>query len=252
MLLWSVARRWSFPAPLPSKYSIDFWQQEWSSLYGVITQSLAIAFIAACIAVIMAIIVHEYRLNTRAPLPSLVFIVPILIPQLAILLGLQAGIIYFDTQAYAFWVCWSHVFFAFPYVYLGLYGAWQSYDMRLTQTALSLGKSPMTVWFRVKLPQLLPAITIAWAVAVSVSLAQYLPTLMLGAGRIMTLTTEAVALSSGFDRRITAIYALWQALLPLIFFFAAIVVSQRFGKKHRADLKEQTSDDTYFRQPQHL
>ncbi|MGR5542427.1 thiamine ABC transporter permease, partial [Vibrio campbellii] len=61
---------------------------------------------------------------------------------------------------------------------------------------------------------------------ISVSLAQYLPTLMLGAGRISTLTTEAVALSSGFDRRVTAIYAIWQALLPLLFFVLAIVLSR--------------------------
>jgi ABC-type uncharacterized transport system YnjBCD permease subunit len=34
-------------------------------------------------------------------------------------------------------------------------------------------------------------------VGFSVSIAQYLPTLWLGAGRIPTLTSEAVALSSG-------------------------------------------------------
>ncbi|MCV5373348.1 ABC transporter permease, partial [Escherichia coli] len=68
-----------------------------------------------------------------------------------------------------------------------------------------------------KLPILLPAIACAWAIGISVSLAQYLPTLVLGAGRISTITTEAVALSSGFDRRVTAIYAIWQALLPFLF-----------------------------------
>lgn len=76
------------------------------------------------------------------------------------------------------------------------------------------------------MPILLPAIVFAWAVGISVSLAQYLPTLMLGAGRISTITTEAVALSSGFDRRVTAIYAIWQALLPLFFFTFAIMISR--------------------------
>ncbi|MCV5737738.1 ABC transporter permease, partial [Escherichia coli] len=69
----------------------------------------------------------------------------------------------------------------------------------------------MQAWLKVKLPILLPAIAFAWAIGISVSLAQYLPTLVLGAGRISTITTEAVALSSGFDRRVTAIYAIWQA-----------------------------------------
>jgi putative thiamine transport system permease protein len=68
----------------------------------------------------------------------------------------------------------------------------------------------------------------AWAVGVSVSLAQYLPTLMLGGGRFATITTEAVTLSSGFDRRVMAIYALWQAVLPFIFFLLAIILSRAF------------------------
>jgi putative thiamine transport system permease protein len=66
-------------------------------------------------------------------------------------------------------------------------------------------------------------------VGISVSLAQYLPTLMLGAGRISTLTTEAVALSSGQDRRISAIYALLQSITPFVFYIIAIVASRKTG-----------------------
>jgi tetratricopeptide (TPR) repeat protein len=44
------------------------------------------------------------------------------------------------------------------------------------------------------------------------------------AGRIATLTTEAVTLSSGADRRILGVYATLQALLPLGFYFAALVL----------------------------
>lgn len=129
--------------------------------------------------------------------------VPMLVPQLSILFGMQVATLYVAGDAHFFWVCWAHLFFAFPYVYLSLDGPWRSYDERLTRAALSLGKSPLNVWLRIKLPILLPAILYAWAIGISVSLAQYLPTLVLGAGRITTLTTEAVALSSGFDRRVT-------------------------------------------------
>jgi putative thiamine transport system permease protein len=49
----------------------------------------------------------------------------------------------------------------------------------------------------------------------------YLPTLFAGSGRVATLTTEAVTLASGEDRRVTAVWALLQALLPLIAFAGA-------------------------------
>ena len=47
-------------------------------------------------------------------------------------------------------------------------------------------------------------------------MAQYLPTLFAGAGRVATLTTEAVTLSSGADRRVIGTWAVLQALLPLL------------------------------------
>ncbi|CZF87166.1 Inner membrane ABC transporter permease protein YnjC [Grimontia marina] len=81
---------------------------------------------------------------------------------------------------------------------------------------------------------------------------------MLGAGRIATITTEAVALSSGFDRRVTAIYAIWQALLPLIFFTLAIVISRL--QIHRRTInpivkktarKEAITHDVLPRKPRH-
>ncbi len=50
------------------------------------------------------------------------------------------------------------------------------------------------------------------------SIAQYLPTLWLGAGRIPTLTSRAVALSSGGEAQTLAAQALWQLLLPAVCF----------------------------------
>ncbi|MFA1561279.1 ABC transporter permease [Aliivibrio fischeri] len=226
MLIWSFAQRWRFPDLLPSRYSERFWQLEWDSILSTINQSLSIAIITASIALVLAVLAHEYRIKYKWQVPGYIIAIPMLIPQLSILFGLQVVTLYLSSDSYFFWVCWAHVFFAFPFVYLALDGPWKSFDTGLTRIALSLGKSPFQAWWKVKMPILLPAIVFAWAVGISVSLAQYLPTLMLGAGRISTITTEAVALSSGFDRRVTAIYAIWQALLPLFFFTFAIMISR--------------------------
>ncbi|MCE7565870.1 thiamine ABC transporter permease [Aliivibrio fischeri] len=226
MIIWSFAQRWRFPDLLPSRYSERFWQLEWDSILSTINQSLSIAIITASIALVLAVLAHEYRIKYKWQVPGYIIAIPMLIPQLSILFGLQVVTLYLSSDSYFFWVCWAHVFFAFPFVYLSLDGPWKSFDSGLTRVALSLGKSPLQAWWKVKMPILLPAIVFAWAVGISVSLAQYLPTLMLGAGRISTITTEAVALSSGFDRRVTAIYAIWQALLPLFFFTFAIMISR--------------------------
>lgn len=87
-----------------------------------------------------------------------------------------------------------------------------------------MGARPLNVLLRVRLPMLLAAVLTAAAVGFAVSIGQYLPTLLLGSGRIPTITTEAVALASGGDRRLTALLALLQGVLPFIAFFLAIFV----------------------------
>ena len=76
----------------------------------------------------------------------------------------------------------------------------------------------MKIFCCVKCPQILRPVLVTLAVGFSVSIAQYMPTLWLGAGRFPTLTTEAVALSSGGSTGILAAQALWQLLLPLVAF----------------------------------
>lgn len=226
MLIWSFALRWRFPNIWPSHLSSRFWQQEWPNLWPTIGSSVMLALCCATCALLLALIAHEYRAKYRWHLPNYVIALPMLIPQLSVLLGIQITSLFLASNQYFLWVLWAHIFFAFPYVYLSMDGPWRSYNNHYSHTALSLGKSPLSTLLRVKLPILRPAVAYAWAIGASVSLAQYLPTLMLGGGRISTITTEAVALSSGFDRRITAIYALWQAALPFVFFAIAILVGK--------------------------
>jgi putative thiamine transport system permease protein len=251
MAVWSVAQRWRFPDLSPSQFSSRFWQYEWDAILATIGQSLIIATICATVALILALIAQEYRIRYQWQVPGYIIAIPMLIPQLSILFGLQVITLYSAHDAYLFWVCWAHIFFAFPYVYLSLDGPWRSYDEGLTRIGLSLGKHPLNVWIKIKLPILLPAIAFAWAIGISVSLAQYLPTLVLGAGRIATLTTEAVALSSGFDRRVTAIYAIWQAILPLIFFSLAMILSRTHSRYRRLSIKGLLPNESLSRKPHH-
>jgi putative thiamine transport system permease protein len=65
------------------------------------------------------------------------------------------------------------------------------------------------------------------AVGFAVSVAQFLATQFLGAGRHATVTTEAVLLASGGQRTVAAAFAALQAALPLLAFGLAAWVSRR-------------------------
>lgn len=66
-----------------------------------------------------------------------------------------------------------------------------------------------------------PKFVATFAVGFAVSVAQFLPTLYVGEGQIVTVTTEAVTLSSGGQRSLVAAFAWLQWLLPAVVFALA-------------------------------
>ncbi|WP_198552878.1 ABC transporter permease [Psychromonas sp. Urea-02u-13] len=235
IIVWSFSKRWPYPHILPSNWSLQFWQSELPYLFDTFVTSIGLAMLSATIALLLVLVLLEVNNRNnishkvRLVIPMILIVTPIIAPQLSLLLGIQLAAIYIGAEHFYLWVLWSHVFFVFPYIYLSLDGPWRSFDQGFNKVGLSLGKSAWTVWWTIKIPLLLPAIVISMAVGISVSLAQFLPTLMLGAGRIATITTEAVALSSGQDRRVMAIYALLQTITPLFFFAVALFIAKKTG-----------------------
>jgi putative thiamine transport system permease protein len=98
------------------------------------------------------------------------------------------------------------------------------------------GEAEPRVLWRVRLPMLLRPVLVAAAVGFAVSVGQYLPTLLIGMGRVTTLTTEAVALSSGGDRRLIGVYALSQTVMPLVGFALALALPALLFRNRRGVL----------------
>mgnify|MGYP001627911619 FL=1 len=94
------------------------------------------------------------------------------------------------------------------------------------------------MFWLVRLPLLTRAVLTAAAVGLAVTVGQYLPTLLIGAGRFATVTTEAVALASGGDRRMIGIYGLLQMVLPFAGFACALLIPA-FLFRHRRGMMAQ-------------
>jgi len=154
---------------------------------------------------------------------SIVYL-PLLLPQVAFFFGIQMMLTRFHLDASATGVVWSHLIFVLPYLFLTLGSTYRSFDRRITTTATLLCGSPMKAFLKVKLPMLLRPILFSFAVGFAVSVAQYIPTLFIGAGRFSTITTEVVTLAGGSDRRVAAVYALYQQLLPMGIYLLALFV----------------------------
>ena len=239
LALWAFSKSWWFPAPLPSKVSLAPLWNVFGSAGSPVAASLVIGLPVAAGATALTIWLLEQggtaRATRSAAMKAVIFL-PLMVPQVSLLFGLQVLFLMAPFSANWIAVAFCHLVFVFPYAYLALSDPWRHLNPRFQQVATSLGASNARVFWQVKLPLLLRPVLVTLALSFAVSIAQYLPTQMIGAGRVETVTTESVALASGGNRHLAALYALLQLVLPLFgFLLAAFIPALLF--RNRAALR---------------
>lgn len=236
LLLWSVAGRWSFPDALPDGLTLRTWTREAANLADAARDTAIVAAIAtgAALALTIGCLEVEARRRRRLSQAGLALLyMPLIVPQISFLPGLQFLALSLGADIGLAPVAAAHLIFVLPYVYLSLSGPWHAWDPRYGTAAAALGTSTGDVLVRIRLPMLLRPVMTAAAVGFAVSVGQYLPTLLLGGGRVATLTTEAVALGSGGDRRAIGAYGAAQAAAAWLPFALATLLPYALHRNRR-------------------
>ncbi len=237
LALWSVSGLWQFPDPLPQTLSLRTWKLSLPMLSGPLATTVIVGLAATLISVVitLACLQRENETGRTGGNRALALVyLPLLVPQIGFLFGLQLLLVAADADANWAALIAVHVVFVLPYVFLSLSAPWRAYDVRYERIATALGAGAGRVFWAVRMPMLTRAVLAASAVGFAVSVGQYLPTLLIGAGRFPTITTEAVALGAGGNRRVIGVYAFLQMLLPFIGFALASLVPALLFRNRRA------------------
>lgn len=238
LLFNAFAGFWRFPASLPDSLVLRHWQSALPSLGQPLFNTVIISLLATALALVLVLAAleneHRHHLKTKSSIWFLYL--PLLVPQVAFLFGLVVFTESLQWQPGLPLVIFAHLIFVLPYVFLTLSEAYRRLDPRWSQLAATLGASPNRSFLRIRLPMLLSAWLTAAAIGAAISISQFLPTQLLGAGRVPTITTEAVALASGGNRNIISVWAMMQALLPMLGFMLALSVP-RFLWRNRQTMR---------------
>lgn len=227
LFVWSIAGLWQFPDILPETVTLRTWAHAGPGLADAGITTLAIGMLATLVAVafVLACLEAETRFNLRPTSRAMwLLYLPLIVPQVAFLPGLQVLALISGIEGTALAVASAHMVFVLPYVFLSLAAPFRAWDTRIAVAGAALGASHARIFWRLRLPMLLHAVLTATAVGFAVSVGQYLPTLLIGGGRVETLTTEAVALASGGNRRVIGTYAIMQMVLPALAFGMALAL----------------------------
>ena len=226
LLFTSLVGVWRYPSLWPSVWTDAAWQAVVQSL-PTLKLTAVLAVLSSTSGLILAVAWMELTPARFDRCAAILACMPLLVPGVLLVGGLYQLTLSWraDGTVWGLWL--AHCVYTAPYAWVALAPAYRSFDVRLEQTAHALGKSHAAFLWRVKWPMLSAPLASAFAVGFAVSVTQYLSTQFIAAGRLSTVTTEALTLASGGQRNVAAAFSLLQALLPACVFAAAWWVGKR-------------------------
>jgi putative spermidine/putrescine transport system permease protein len=201
--IFSFSQRWLYPSLLPTEWSLQPWQYVFSTSSRVgegFANSLVIAVLVSFLSILVglpasrALALHQFR---GKAIVEWSLMVPIIVPGIVSTLGIHQVFIRLHlTNAY--WgVSLVHLIPCIPYMVLVMSSVFANYGTELEDTARSLGASPVQVFRHVTLPGILPGLTVATMFTFLISWGQYVTTVLIGGGTIVTLPMVLFPFISG-------------------------------------------------------
>ena len=225
LFLLSLTGFWAFPALLPPQMQFSAWSELIESPAPLLN-SLSLAFMSVAVALTFAIVWFE-TVDERFDIAVLAFsLAALTLPAILIAQGQYFLFLHLMLNGSWFGVLLGHLTPVFAYVFIVLQGPYRAFDPRYRSVSYGLNTDALRFWAAIKVPLLKPPLLTAAAVGIGVSIAQYIPSQLIGSGRVSTLTTEAVTLASGGNRALLAAFSLVLMAIPLL----AFTLATRFAR----------------------
>ena len=193
LAIWSFARSWFFPDLLPSAWSMQAWDyalsdtsQVMDSLWITIMISLGATALSVLVGVPAGRALGLYNFRGKQ-LVELMILAPTIVPGIAVVLGIHVIFIAMGLTNTVTGVILVHLIPTLPYMVLVMAGIFSNFDPDIEDQARSLGATPLKTFWYITLPAIVPGVIVGALFAFLVSWSQYILTLLIGGGRVVTL-----------------------------------------------------------------
>lgn len=238
--IYAFSERWFFPQLIPAEWTsapLTRLLTDPRSLAGL-GVSLGIATFVSFLSLLIgfsAARVLGLRTFRGRQLAWLAFFLPTVVPPLAVGMGLNILFLKLGLAGTIVGVILSHLVPTLPYTVFTLSGVFARYDDNFEYQALVLGSNPIQILFTVTLRLVLPGLVVAGLFAFLISWSQYLLTLLIGGGQVLTLPMLLFSAVSGGNPGTIAALALLFVAPPVL----VIAVTARYLDQHGETIREQ-------------
>ena len=236
LAIWSFSRSWFFPDVLPSAWSLQGWEYALSERSGVL-EALWLTIWISVGATVLSVIagvpagraLGMYNFRGKQ-FVELLILAPAIVPGIAVVLGIHVVFITLGLANSVFGVILVHLIPTLPYMVLVMAGIFANYDPAYEAQARSLGASAVKTFWYVTVPAILPGVIVGALFAFLVSWSQYILTLLIGGGRVVTLPLLLFSFATSGRNDLTGAIGMIY-ILPgvLILIFTARHLSGRSG-----------------------
>lgn len=221
--LWAVSERWSGRAALPQELGLDGWRTALDAgLLPALARSVLLGAVVAALATPLGAWTGRllgWRLVRHPRVLVVALLLPVLLPPLAVAMGLDVVVLRIGVPGTVAVVA-VLVVLALPYTALTAATGYAQLGPEPEEQARTLGASAAQARRLVTWPALRRSLAVAAALAFLVGWSDYVVTLLLGGGQLVTLPVLLAATASGAGNEPTtaalAVVAASPAVLLLV------------------------------------
>ncbi|WP_082488264.1 ABC transporter permease [Microbacterium sp. Leaf159] len=228
LVLWAFADGWSFPSPLPTAWGVQGIEDALGfGLLPGFARSVLLGLVVAAIATPLGALAARALTFGAVPFPravSALLLAPIALPPFAAVLGVNVLLL----RAYippVLGVVLVLVVLALPYTTFVMRTAYGAYDLSYEEEARLLGATPSQVLRRVHLPMIAPALARAGFLAFLVAWSDYIVTVIVGGGELVTLPLIVAGAAAGLGNdAAVAVMSLGAVIPPVLLLISVLAV----------------------------
>ncbi len=222
-LVWAFSHRWLFPTIIPSEWSMRAWEyianpntKVLSSTFNSLVIALSVTFISILVGVPAGKALGMYSFRGKS-IVEMIILSPSIIPGLAVTMGMQVIFIRLGLTDTILGVIIVHLIPTIPYMTISMSGVFANYDPAFEEQARSLGAGSIKTFFLITLPTVFPGIVTGSMFAFLISWGQYILTIIIGGGRVITLPLLLFSFAGSGDFALTS-------ALSIIFLLPSIII----------------------------
>ena len=231
-LLWGFSKNWYFPSFFPNSIDIDtfinFYNENKFIVFISIFISVVVSFLSSLLTIIWVELMDILKMK-KLYLEWIIFI-PLFIPQISFLIGLQSFIILFNFDSFLIPLIIIQLFYVIPYSFIILAPSLREIKKDVIRVAASLGKNRFQRLVQIKLPIIMSSFLTSFAIGMLVSFSLYIPVYFIGAGRVTTLTVEALNLALSGSRQDLGVATFFQIIIPILILITVVYFNKKMSK----------------------